>query len=240
MIKLTGMPAIEPVTVVLGDGHRLFLDALETALSQRGLMVTVAQTAAEMIDAVARHRPHVCLIDYHFGGADGLATIAQVISASEETKVLVLSADPGGGGVSRALRMGASGYLHKTRGIAALTEAIRRVMRGEVVVDVPGGSGIRAPGRGSAQRLAAFLTDREWECLGLLVEGLDTTRMAARIGVSRATARTHVQSLLTKLGVHSRLEAATYAVRYGLLDYGPWCSPGMQRESPAERMQQGA
>jgi two-component system nitrate/nitrite response regulator NarL len=69
-----------------------------------------------------------------------------------------------------------------------------------------------------ARRLAAFLTGRERECLNLLVEGLDTSSIATKLGVSAATVRTHVQSVLTKLGVHSRLEAASYAVRYGLLD----------------------
>ena len=67
-------------------------------------------------------------------------------------------------------------------------------------------------------RLAAYLTIRERQCLGLLVEGLDTAQMAVRLGVSPATVRTHVQSLLTKLGVHSRLEAASLAVRHRLLE----------------------
>jgi DNA-binding NarL/FixJ family response regulator len=93
------------------------------------------------------------------------------------------------------------------------------VLRGEVVVDVPKApTSRRLAGQDSVQRLAAYLTDRERECLGLLVEGLDTAGMAAKLGVSRATVRTHVQSLLTKLGVHSRLEAASFAVRYRLLD----------------------
>jgi DNA-binding CsgD family transcriptional regulator len=67
-------------------------------------------------------------------------------------------------------------------------------------------------------RLAAYLTIRERECLRLLVEGLGTAQMAVRLGVSPATVRTHVQSLLTKLGVHSRLEAASLAVRHRLLE----------------------
>ncbi len=67
-------------------------------------------------------------------------------------------------------------------------------------------------------RLAAYLTIRERQCLQLLVEGLDTAQMAVRLGVSPATVRTHVQSLLTKLGVHSRLEAASLAVRHRLLE----------------------
>ena len=68
------------------------------------------------------------------------------------------------------------------------------------------------------QRLAEFLTTRERQCLQLLVDGQDTAQMAQQLGVSPATVRTHVQSLLTKLGVHSRLEAASLAVRYRLLE----------------------
>lgn len=66
--------------------------------------------------------------------------------------------------------------------------------------------------------LAAYLTIGERQCLRLLVEGRDTAQMAVRLGVSPATVRTHVQSLLTKLGVHSRLEAASLAVRHRLLE----------------------
>jgi two-component system nitrate/nitrite response regulator NarL len=79
------------------------------------------------------------------------------------------------------------------------------------------------------QRLAGYLTARERECLRLLVEGLDTARMATRLGVSPATVRTHVQLLLTKLGVHSRLEAASLAVRYRLLDDTAWRPVGAER-----------
>ena len=142
-----------------------------------------------------------------------------MLAASRRTRVLVLSADPDTEGIQRALQAGAAGYLHKTRGVSALTRAIERVQRGEVVIDVPKPSVPRDRTRPSdARRLAAFLTPRERECLVLLVEGLDTGGIATKLGVSPATVRTHVQSVLMKLGVHSRLEAASYAVRYGLLD----------------------
>jgi two-component system, NarL family, nitrate/nitrite response regulator NarL len=206
-------------SLVIGDDHKVFLDALSVVLAQQDFTVTEARTVRETVEAVARLRPDVCLIDRHFAGHDGLAAIEEMAARSPATKVLVLSADPDTDGILRALSAGASGYLHKTRGVTALTAAISRVLRGEVVVDVPKAPGPRRPPQqDAARRLAAFLTGRERQCLALLVEGLDTTGMAAKLGVSRATVRTHVQSLLTKLGVHSRLEAASFAVRYGLLD----------------------
>ncbi len=206
-------------SLVVGDDHVVFLDALATVLAQQAYDITIAGTVAETVAAVAASHPDLCLIDRHFAGVDSVEAIGTMLEASPDTKVLVLSADPDTDGILAALSAGASGYLHKTRGVTALTAAITRVLRGEVVVDVPRGGGRpKPPGHDDALRLASHLTDRERECLALLVEGLDTTAMARKLSVSRTTVRTHVQSVLTKLGVHSRLEAASFAVRYRLLD----------------------
>ena len=205
--------------LVIGDDHSVFLDAMSAVLIQRGYEVTVARSVQDTIETVRRTQPDVCLIDRHFAGDNGITAISTMLTASSRTKVLVLSADPDTEGIRQALHAGASGYLHKTRGVSALTRAIDRVQRGEVVVDVPKPAPVRPPSRrDDAHRLAAFLTARERECLLLLVEGLDTAGIATKLGVSPATVRTHVQSLMTKLGVHSRLEAASYAVRHRLLD----------------------
>jgi two-component system nitrate/nitrite response regulator NarL len=204
--------------LVIGDDHSVFLDAMSAVLVQRGYQVTVARSVPDTIETVRRTQPDVCLIDRHFAGDNGITAITPMLAASPQTRVLVLSADPDTDGIRDALQAGASGYLHKTRGVSALTRAIERVQRGEVVVDVPKPVP-RPPGRqDDAHRLAAFLTARERECLQLLVEGLDTAGIAIKLGVSAATVRTHIQSLMTKLGVHSRLEAASYAVRYRLLE----------------------
>jgi two-component system nitrate/nitrite response regulator NarL len=206
------------ISVVVGDDHPIFLDALGSLLEQRSYRVTLAVSVSELAAAVARLQPHVALVDRYFGAEDSMAAIADMVASSGQTKVLVVSADPDAEGVLAALRAGASGYLHKSRGISVLTAAITRVLRGEVVVDVPRVAMARqGVEEDDARRLTAFLTPREWQCLSLLVEGLDTAQMARRFGVSRATVRTHVQALLTKLGVHSRLEAASLATRYRLL-----------------------
>jgi two-component system nitrate/nitrite response regulator NarL len=118
------------------------------------------------------------------------------------------------------MRAGASGYVHKTRSVTVLKQTIERVLRGEVVVEAPAKPAIRSrlARQPDALRLAGYLTARERQCLELLVAGQDTAAMVSSLGVSAATVRTHVQALLTKLGVHSRLEAASFAVRHGLLD----------------------
>lgn len=206
--------------VVLADDHVVFVDAMATALARHGFTIrAVAFSAAQVVSVVRSIRPTVCLMDRHFADGDGVEVVSRLRSASPATKVVLLSADRDPDGVARAFAAGAAAYLHKSRTLAALTSAIGRIMRDEVVADLPAAAP-RPASWADARRLAEHLTEREWDCLALLVDGLDTAAMAARLGVSRATVRTHVQALLTKLGVHSRLEAASFAVRHRLLDDG--------------------
>ncbi|HTS98366.1 MAG TPA: response regulator transcription factor [Streptosporangiaceae bacterium] len=224
-------------TLVLGDDHVVFLDALSTVLSQSGYGVGgVARSPAEMVALVRREQPDACLIDRNAAMDDGQA-IGRLLAASECTSVVVLSANPSSEAVGRALDAGASGYLHQSRGIGALVAGLERVLRGEIVVDVPETAPpLRRPAEPTqALRLAAHLTSRERECLLMLVEGLDTAAMVGRLGVSRTTVRTHLQAVLTKLGVHSRLEAASFAVRHRLPDL--WSGDeSAQTVMPAARM----
>lgn len=205
-------------SLVISDDHSVFLDAIATVLGQHGYTVTVARTITGTLEEVQQRKPDVCLLDRYFAGADSMEVVGELLDASPDTKVLVLSADPGIDGVLYALQAGAAGYLHKTRGIAALTTAIDRVRHGEVVVDVPRTvRRQREQGPDDPHRLAAYLTSRERDCLSFLVEGLSTSAIAAKLHISPATVRTHIQAVLTKLGVHSRLEAASLAVRHQLL-----------------------
>ncbi|HEY2699236.1 MAG TPA: response regulator transcription factor [Pseudonocardiaceae bacterium] len=205
--------------LVLADDHTVFVDALSTVLTRAGYTVSaIANSLAQTMTEVGRRQPQVCVIDRHFGDGDSIEVLGRLLSASPATKILILSADRDPDSMLGALDAGASGYLHKTRPLTSLTSAIDDVLCDKVVVDVPGPQLTRRTTKHTAaQQLAAHLTSREWECLELLVDGLDTTAMAHRLGVSRTTIRTHVQSLLTKLGVHSRLEAASFAVRHRLL-----------------------
>lgn len=209
-------------SLVLGDDHVVFLDALSTALTQYGYDIrAVAGSPAEMVASVRREQPDACLIDRSPSTTDDDAgeTIGRVLAVSGGTAVLVLGADLGARAVSRALDAGACGYVHQSRGLEAVVSALQRIRRGATVVDVPATAPVRRSAHAEANhRLAAQLTSRERECLLMLIEGLDTTAMVERLGVSRTTVRTHLQSVLTKLGVHSRLEAVSFAVRHRLPD----------------------
>jgi len=161
------------------------------------------------------------VINRHLDVDDLADVIRRVIAASAGTRVIVLSSAPDTVAAMRALNAGASGYMHKSRGVSALLSAVERVLLGNVVVDVPAATDIRKSACDDAERSAVRLTTRERECLSLLVEGLDTAAMVVKLGISRATVRSHVQAVLSKLGVHSRLEAASFAVRSGILDAYP-------------------
>jgi two-component system, NarL family, nitrate/nitrite response regulator NarL len=211
----------EVAKLVLGDDHVVLLDALSTVLAQHGYAVSpVARSAAEMVALVRRDRPDVCVIDRPSAIDEDAETICRVRAVSDSTRVIMLSANPEPEAVGRALDAGASGYLHQSRGVGELVGALERVLRGEIVVAVPDAQPRprRSAQPNQAVRLASHLTSRERECLLMLVEGLDTAAMMARLCVSRTTVRTHLQAVLTKLGVHSRLEAVSFAVRHRLPD----------------------
>ncbi len=211
-------------SIVLGDDHTVFVESLVSVLVGAGFRVpAVARNLTGTIEAVGHHRPDICLLSRHFSDGDGVAAISHVMAISPGTRILILTADGDADTMRHAVRLGAAGYVDKTWGVRKLVQALERVIDGAVVLDAPASTRLGATnGRSDiseARRLAAHLTARERECLALLVEGLDTRAMTLRLGVSTTTVRSHVQGLLTKLGVHSRLEAATFAVRYDLVEH---------------------
>lgn len=204
--------------LVIGDSHQMLAEALEVVLTQQGFAVlAVALTVASLYSLVLEKRPRLCLIDRRLRDGDALAVVGDLLTQSPQTRVVLLTADQDKDAVATALQAGASGYLHKAHGVASLISALHRVDQGEIVVDTIAPQIEPAPAADVRWR-ATYLTCREQECLTLLVEGLGTAAMAHRLGVSAPTLRSHLQGLMTKLGVHSRLEAAALAIRYSLLD----------------------
>ncbi|HJQ47116.1 MAG TPA: response regulator transcription factor [Amycolatopsis sp.] len=207
------------ITAVLGDDHALLVEALVPMLAQQGIQVVAsAHDFPAVVDAVRTFTPDVCVLDLRFGGDDRHDGVPAVRSANPDTKIVVLTADPTIESMVTAVEAGAAGYVHKSRGCDRLVAAVEKVMRGDLVTDVPTRPRRdRTEADRDVQLLAQYLTARERQCLALLVDGLPTTDMARRLGVSATTVRSHVQALLTKLGVHSRLEAASVAVRHDLV-----------------------
>jgi two-component system nitrate/nitrite response regulator NarL len=180
--------------------------------------IEVSATVATGGDAralVARDRPDVILMDIGLPDQSGLAVGAEILASWPSAKLMVLTALESPEAVEMAMRTGFRGYLSKETPVSRFVSAVQAVADGHAVFP-PRSATITRPS-GSTEAiwlLISQLTPREKEVLGLLVEGADGRTIAARLGISRNTVRTHVQSILTKLQVHSRLEAATLAVRH--------------------------
>ena len=121
--------------------------------------------------------------------------------------------------------MGFDGYVTKDAQIDQFKSSIKTVVDGQVVVPRRAArpvAGARSPEEQHAYLLASQLTAREREILALLAEGMDGVEIAKKLSVTKNTVRTHIQNILSKLQVHSRLEAAAFAVRYGLVQVPGW------------------
>jgi two-component system, NarL family, nitrate/nitrite response regulator NarL len=193
------------------DDHALLVDALSMALADQGH--TVVATAADPDDAVLaarEHQPDACLLDVNFPDGNGIRAIFRIHEVSPDTKVVILSGSSSRGLVADALAQGAQGFVGKEKPIGAIVEALEMAHQGHVAVDpVLLREAVRPRAQADDPLWALkFLTDREWEVLRCILDGLSTEQIADQLGVHRSTARTHVQNLLTKLGVHSRLQAA--------------------------------
>ena len=121
----------------------------------------------------------------------------------------MFSADASDVSVRRAIAMGASGYVRKDRGLPQLVEAIGLAVSGHLAVEPRMLQSAMRTGdpQESPTWVLSFLTEREWQVLRCITDGLGTDEIATALNVRRSTARTHVQNVLTKIGVHSRLQA---------------------------------
>jgi len=205
------------VGLVLADQQRAFTEGLGIILDATdGLAVLgLAHTASRTVQLAAAHQPAVLLLDAHLPGGDPVDTLAAVKAASPTTKVLVLSAGARPS-MAAAIVAGAGGLVARHGSSRQLVGAIRTVAAGERAVAV----GAEPPRAGGTPSMAAVrlgsLSCREREVLGLLARGWSTRRIADGMQVAECTVRSHVYSLLGKLDVHSRLEAAAFALEQGL------------------------
>lgn len=206
--------------VLIIDDHMLFAEAIRLTLEAHGITVVgIVNTVEEALPAVRRLRPDLALVDIGLPDGSGL-TLGQRILQESETQVVVLSALEDPRAVREALRVGFQGYIVKSTPIARFVEAVEAVLGGEVVVPrtlAPRIAGMRSSEEEAVALLVDQLTPRELEVLELLVEGANGQSIARSLGISPNTVRTHVQNVLMKLQVNSRLEAATFAVRHGIV-----------------------
>jgi len=192
--------------------HRdgLVSDAIRSVLNDDGVRVTVAKT----VDVALELAPtaDVCLIDVHVDNA--LETITRLAASVPGPRVLALVDDSRD--VRAAVGAGASGWVTTSDGLDRLVRMLKTDLQSPEVPRPKPGDVSRRP-----ERSRDKLTAREVEVLGGLVRGESTKLLAARLNVTPATARTHVQNVLGKLGVHSRLQAVALVVEQSLLSSQP-------------------
>jgi DNA-binding NarL/FixJ family response regulator len=221
-----GDPEAAPIRVLLADGQSLFRDALKVVLETQADFEVVGE-AADGMHAVAeaeRTNPDVAVVDADLPNGDGVRTTRLIVDRLAGCRVLFLCKDEDDRGLISCLEAGATGFVTKASPIGELIEIARRVHAGETTIP-PRMLGTLLAGliknrreHDEALRRLANLTRREREVLSLLAKGADNEGIAQPLVISPETARTHVQNVLGKLGVHSRLEAAAFVIQNGLVD----------------------
>lgn len=228
-----------PPRVLLADDHGMIREGLRMILETHGVVVVgEAGDGAAAICNAAALRPDVVVMDLRMPGIDGVEATRRIV-AEGSAEVLVLTSFDEDELVFAAIRAGAAGFLLKTTEAAPLVEAVRRVAAGEGVLDP----------RVTRRALAAFaavspatepaplpgleqLTARERQVLDAMRAGRSNAGIAARLGISVPTVKTHVSSILVKLGAENRAHAAALA-RDAQLDAGLEADDGPRPERPA-------
>jgi DNA-binding NarL/FixJ family response regulator len=202
------------VDVVVCDDHGMFADGLAEALVGADVRAAT-RDPVQATRLVEDHRPAVCLMGARYSGVERLDVLPLVRLASPETSVLLLATNPSTDAWKAFDGGQVAAIVSKECTLSAIQRALDRVRRGERFT-----VGIDRPSARQSQRGNVALTARERDVLRLTVAGGSTREMSRTLGISVNTVRTHVQHLLDKLGVSTRVQAAQLAVEERLLDEG--------------------
>jgi two-component system nitrate/nitrite response regulator NarL len=213
-----------PIRVLLIDDHTLFRSGVKALLSRNPEFEVVGE-AADGLDGVKRAkalRPDVILLDLHMPGTSGKDALGLLLEELPQATVLMLTVSEDAEDLIGTLRAGASGYLLKNINTETLLESIRRAAQGESVVSPQMTSklvqGLKAPAKAeSSPAEKDKLSPREREILAFLAKGASNKEIARHLDLAESTVKIHVQHILRKLNLSSRVQAAVYAVEAGLV-----------------------
>jgi two-component system, NarL family, response regulator DevR len=212
-----------PIRVLIVEDHLVVAEGLSALLGSYSdlAVVAIATSVADVIVAMGTVCPDVAMVDFHLPDGTGADAADQIRAQCGETAIVFLSADDSDERLLEAIEAGASSYQLKSASGEQIIESIRAAAAGETVI--PAGAIATALAarrritreRSIQEQMIARLTPRETQILALMVEGVDNRSMAERLHISYATVRTHVRSILYKLGARSQLDAVAKATQLG-------------------------
>jgi len=202
-----------PIRILIAEDHEVVREGLAAILNMQQDMTVVAHAAngQEAIQAYKKERPDVALLDLLMPGVSGVDAIIGIRKDFPKAHIIVLTTFDGDEDIYRALRAGARAYLLKETSRNDLLETIRAVHRGEhrIPADVAARLAERLP--------ASELTKRELDVLQQIVKGKSNKEIADALGITEGTVKYYVNIILSKMGVSDRTEAATTALKRGLV-----------------------
>jgi NarL family two-component system response regulator LiaR len=211
----------DPIRVLVADDHLVVRRGLATMLLAFDDLVLVgeARHGGEAISLCESARPDVVLMDMVMPGIDGAEATAEIRRRYPTIQVIALTSFADEELVQRAVRAGAIGYLLKNISAHDLAAAIRAAHAGQPALAAEALNAVMRPATSPAGRQEPVeeLTAREHEILALMARGQTNTQIGAQLGISRATVKFHVSSILGKLGAASRTEAVALAIQRGLV-----------------------
>ena len=209
----------KPMRVVIADDHPMTRVGVRIALERDGFEICAeADDAASAVEAAERELPDICLLDIQMPGS-GIHAAEEIARKVPDAAIVMLTVSRSDRDLFDALRVGASGYLLKDTDPERLPLALRGVLDGEaalprhlvaLVIEEFRERGRRRP---ILKKRGVVLTDREWEVLDLMSQGLTTFEIADRLFIEPVTVRTHVSAILKKLRVSSRKAALELLAR---------------------------
>ncbi|NYT77512.1 response regulator transcription factor [Alcaligenaceae bacterium] len=213
------------IKILLIDDHSLFRSGVRFLLQKQPDFDVVGE-AADGLEGIKRAKalaPDVVLLDLNMPGLSGLETLRLLMQDMPDCAVVILTVSEEADELGQALRDGARGYLLKNIDAASLTTAIRRAAQGEPVIAEPMTSKLVAQFRATSEPTPApetssrvHLTAREMDIVQCLVRGESNKVIARNLDVAESTVKIHVQNILKKLNLSSRVQIAVYAVERGL------------------------
>jgi DNA-binding NarL/FixJ family response regulator len=209
--------------VVVADDHDLFRRGLRELLEENGLdVVGEASNGRLAIELGERLRPDVVIMDLHMPVVSGIEATRRLAQSATDVRIVVLTVLADETSVVDAVVAGAAGYLLKDASVEQIVGGIEAAARGEALISTRIAAMVLRRVRDAApavcEPLGVELSRRELDVLSLMADGQDNAAIAKRLSISSHTVKTHVSTILDKLGVENRIQAAVRAIRSGMLE----------------------